>query len=1002
MNKSYGLVWNQAQGCWNVASEGTRRRGKSSGARRVIAAAVALLGLGALAPAHALPTGHDIVSGTGNVLTFNNGQGMSINQHSDKLIINWNDFSIGAGQKVTFNQPGSTSIALNRVITGHSSNIQGQIDANGRIFLVNPNGIVFGHGAQVNVGGLVASTQNISDADFNNGTYRFAGGVGSFVNNHGTITTTPGGSAALLGRSVNNTGIIQAQMGRVALGAGNDFTVSFDASNLLNLQVNGGVVGALAENGGLLKADGGQVLMTAQAAGSLQQAVVNNTGVIEARTLQGNAGRITLDGGGAGIVRVGGALNASAMAGPGNGGMIVTKGADVQVHLATRVHTQANNGQTGTWKIGSADVNVNQTAAGAGSTMIGDTLSRNLATTNIELASTTGNLSVNVPILWSSGNKLKLDSAGDINLNGALTALGTHAGVAMTAADHINLNKNLALPGVGNSLALNYGGSLNLNNGAVVTLSGKGASFKSNGYFYNVIQDLAQLQGINNNLGDYYVLGNRINGGSMRSIGGDHGTFHGIFDGLGNTMSNISVSGAGPYVGLFGASTGRISNVNLASLSISAASSVSSFASVGGLVGQNAGAISNVTATGMRVNSGSARANTVGGLVGTNLADGIIDRASVAGYVYGNTNTQAIGGLVGENAGRVTNSVSNVAVSGSMGRNAAGGVGGLVGVNSGKNSYIADSSSLGLTSTSYGGLNVGGLVGYNDGGVIERVFSVGNTNGYSTSNTGGLVGLNGGEIRHAYSSGRVNGYGGTATGGLVGRNQNGDLTHVKASGVVWDTCGANVGGLVGSHNGGTIFSAEATGAVTGGANSRVGGLAGSNYSGTIQSSVARGKTMGGTNSHTGGLVGYNGGRLMAVEATGEVSASANSFVGGLVGTNVASDRGIVSGAASGNVRGESRSLVGGLVGQNNGEVLVSSASGMVSGGSYTTLGGLVGLNMGKVEQSPASGKVNFLPGNYGQIYGGLVGVNYGHMRYNSVSGNAALVPLAGLNYGTIQ
>ncbi|MGT2456968.1 ESPR-type extended signal peptide-containing protein [Cupriavidus basilensis] len=108
MNKSYALVWNQAQGCWNVASEGARRRGKSGGARRVIAAAVALLGLGALAPAHALPTGNVIVSGTGNVASYNNGRDMSINQSSDKLIINWNGFSVGAGRESSSISPTAT------------------------------------------------------------------------------------------------------------------------------------------------------------------------------------------------------------------------------------------------------------------------------------------------------------------------------------------------------------------------------------------------------------------------------------------------------------------------------------------------------------------------------------------------------------------------------------------------------------------------------------------------------------------------------------------------------------------------------------------------------------------------------------------------------------------------------------------------------------------------------------------------------------------------------
>ncbi|MCA8355778.1 two-partner secretion domain-containing protein, partial [Burkholderia cepacia] len=180
-------------------------------------------------------------------------------------------------------QPDVKSIALNRVIGTNGSQIHGQIDANGKVFVVNPNGVVFGAGAQVNVGGLVASTKNISDADFLAGNYRFSGTSGQSVENAGTIAATEGGSVALLGARVSNTGVIRAKAGRVALGAGNAFTVNFDGNGLLNLQVEGGAMDAQAHNGGLLSAEGGEVLMTARAANSLLNAVVNNSGTIEAQ-----------------------------------------------------------------------------------------------------------------------------------------------------------------------------------------------------------------------------------------------------------------------------------------------------------------------------------------------------------------------------------------------------------------------------------------------------------------------------------------------------------------------------------------------------------------------------------------------------------------------------------------------------------------------------------------------------------------------------------------------
>jgi len=1006
VNKIYALVWNHSQNCWNVAHEGVRRRCKSS-RKQVIGSALLLLGMGGLTPAFALPTGGVVVSGSADILGYDNGQKMSINQHTDKLVTNWTDFSVGAGQSVKFNQPSTSSVALNRVIGNNVSSIKGQVDANGRVFLVNPNGVLFGQGAQVNVGGLVATTQGISDADFLAGKYTFAGNSNAEVVNYGTITAAQGGSVALLGSQVRNDGTIKAELGRVALGAGTGFTLNFDGNNLLDLQVNGAAINALAKNGGLLKADGGQVLMTAKSAGTLLQAVVNNQGTIEAKTLSGKAGRIMLDGGDTGTVQVGGALTASAFNSYGSGGVIEVKGDRVQTQLGVQVDTRASNGQTGTWSTRSANITVSPTAASPAGTAFSDTISRNLSSTNIELVSAAGDVSINGPLTWNSGNKLTLKSATDINLNGALSATGTGASIALNAGNDLNLNNKIILSGINNGLDLDYGSRSSMGNDSQVTLSGAGARFNSNGAGYTVIQNVAQLQNVNNNLNGLYVLGNKIAGyGSFKSIGGDS-QFTGVFDGLGNTISGLSVTNLGSSVGLFSSSSGSISNVNLLSMNVSGGSSNLGFSSIGGLVGTNSGTISNVTTTSVNVSAGSRSANVVGGLVGSNLG-GTVEKTSTAGTLTGNSYTLSIGGLVGENitnawgVASVANSASAANISGYMQRNLTGGVGGLVGTNNG--GYITDSSSKGATSSSYAGLNIGGLVGFNQNGTVERSVSSGTVRGSGASNVGGLVGLNANSsISQSSSSSVVTGYGSLAAGGLVAMNQNSTLSDVKASGNVTDSSGANVGGLVGSNNFGRIDTAEALGVVVAGANSRVGGLVGNNYGGAVSHSVARGKTSGGTNSHAGGLVGFNDGNLQSVEASGDVYGSSNSFVGGLVGTNGNNiGNTIESASASGSVKGESRSLVGGLVGQNDAQIVNSSTSSMVSGGSYAIMGGLIGLNKGSVRQSVASGKINVLSSGYYQTYGGLVGANYGEMLYNGVSGNALLVPLAGINQGIIR
>ncbi len=370
MNKSYTLVWNQATGCWNVASEGTRRRSKSGRGKALVVAGASLLGLFCQAPAFALPSGATVVSGDAGFQTSTNGRHMVVNQQSHKLITNWNEFSVRADERVSFHQPGQDAVALNRVIGRNGSDIQGRIDANGKVFLVNPNGVVFGKSAQVNVGGLVASTLDLADRDFLAGNYQFSGDSGATVSNAGSLKASEGGSIALLGARVSNDGVIQAQLGDVALGAGQGINLNFDGDGLLNLQVDKGSVDALAHNGGLIRADGGQVLMSARSADSLLKTVVNNQGTLEARTLRSTEGRIVLDGGEQGTVRVAGKQDASAIGG-GNGGLVLNQGANVEIQRTAQVDTHADQGATGTWRILSHEVSVaaagQANAAGDGS-----------------------------------------------------------------------------------------------------------------------------------------------------------------------------------------------------------------------------------------------------------------------------------------------------------------------------------------------------------------------------------------------------------------------------------------------------------------------------------------------------------------------------------------------------------------------------------------------------------------------------------------------------------
>ncbi|WP_412527123.1 GLUG motif-containing protein [Burkholderia lata] len=861
MNKTYALVWNGTQRCWTAVGETARRRGKSGGKRAAVAA-VSLLGFAAL-PAFALPSGEAITSGKADIVRSDDGRTMNINQHTDKLITNWQDFGVANGERLSFNQPNSQSLALNRVIGNNGSRIDGQISANGRVFLVNPNGVLFGAGAQVNVGGLVASTRNLSDADFLAGNYRFSGNSTQAVINNGTLTAADGGSIALLGARVANNGAIQARLGRVALGAGNAFTVNFDGNGLLNLQVDGGTVDAQASNGGLLKADGGEVLMTARAAGNLLDAVVNNTGTIEARGLDTRGGKITLDGG---TVQVGGNLDASAGTANAPAGSVVTRGERLNVAGNATVDTRAGNG-AGTWTIEAANAGV----GGDGGSIGADTLSRNLGTTHVALTNTKRDLTVVGPVAWTSDNTLTLTSAtGNVNLRHAVSASGNAAQLRVNATNQIRIDDAVRLTGQNAHFELNAKNHHVLaGDKAVVTLSGANASYRANGEDYTVLHTLADLRNVDANLNGRYVLGNGIDGmnAGFRSIGGNR-FFTGVFDGLGNTISRLSITNPGSNaVGLFAMNAGQIGNLKLASL-VASTTGASYTPALGSLVGINAGGrISNVEATNITVTGNGGEYGIVGGLVGRNL-NGTIDNVRFDGRVSGRPDSIAVGGLVGDNYGErsvITHSHANADVSlthASHIKPNAQSIGGLVGRNGGT---IANSSSSGRVA---GGeyMTVGGLVGQHDFGTLRDVSSSAMVLAGKGSHLGGLVGFNKGTIESATASGNVTADSEAIAGGLVGTNgAQGVIRHASTNNTV-TAPRSTIGGLVGVNEQGGLIEQASSSATIGGLLSRLGGLVAINR-GTIRASISR-ATLSGNPSFFGGLVWLNQGLIQSSSTAG--------------------------------------------------------------------------------------------------------------------------------------
>jgi len=265
------------------------------------------------------PTGGQVVSGTASINTVPGT--VTINQATTTAIINWQNFSIAAGELTRFQVPTSASATLNRVTGGNVSSIYGTLESNGQLYLINPNGILIGSSGVINTAGFVASTLDFSDAQFNaQGNLNFSGSSNASVNNQGTINASLG-NVYLIATQVDNGGTITAPQGNVGLAAGSqvllqsvgdqhlfvqvDSTATPQATGVTNtgtirsaaaeLKAAGGNAYALAiNNSGNIAATGiatinGQVYLTADGAD------ITNSGAISAQQANGNGGTVVLN-----------------------------------------------------------------------------------------------------------------------------------------------------------------------------------------------------------------------------------------------------------------------------------------------------------------------------------------------------------------------------------------------------------------------------------------------------------------------------------------------------------------------------------------------------------------------------------------------------------------------------------------------------------------------------------------------------------------------------------
>ncbi|MCS0581913.1 filamentous hemagglutinin N-terminal domain-containing protein [Massilia pinisoli] len=284
--------------------------------------------------AGAVPTSPKVAAGQatfsqqGTVFTITNTPG---------TIINWQTFSIDAGETTQFIQQSADSAVLNRVLGQDPTKILGALQSNGKVFLINPNGILFGQGSRVDVNGLVASSLNITDADFLAGNKTFqAGAVAGTVRNEGSITTPKGGQVFLIAPDVENAGVITTPKGDVVLAAGNSVQLVDSSDPDLRVEISAPAEQAL--NLGQVIAKGGRIgiygaLVSQRGTANADSAAVGENGRIVLKA----SGAVTLDA--ASVTSAGGGDTA-------DGGTVKVLGEQVAVVKGAGIDASGRNGGT--------------------------------------------------------------------------------------------------------------------------------------------------------------------------------------------------------------------------------------------------------------------------------------------------------------------------------------------------------------------------------------------------------------------------------------------------------------------------------------------------------------------------------------------------------------------------------------------------------------------------------------------------------------------------------
>ena len=956
----------------------------------------------------ALPSDGNVVGGQATIQHVNPNQ-LDIQQTTDKAILNWKSFSIAADESVHFIQPSIHSVALNRVVGADPSVILGQLQSNGRIFLLNPNGILFGAGAQIDVGGLLATTLQIRDEDFMAGRYLFAQdplkGLKS-VMNQGTLHVSDHGFVVLAAPGVSNEGMIVANLGKVVLGSGQALTVDLMGDGLISYALSGKVLNQVigvdgrplssaVSNTGTIQADGGHVILQANAAGEIFSAVVNQSGVIRARSLVTQEGVVRLDGGDSGLVQVAGTLDASGLSIGQKGGRVSVLGQSVQLKGSASINASGDvaGGRVlvgGNYQGAEPESNAATTVVTAGASITADAISQGDGGMVIVWADGhtgyAGDVSAKGGQSGGNGGFVEVSGKNTLGFSGQVdtSAPVGRTGTLLLDPSDITIS-NLANSNI--SVGPTFTGTALTSNLNVTTLQ---TALGTNNVIVDTTSPFASAGNITVSNAVTWASGNFLELRAHNNItvnAGISSTDLGLLRLIGN-QDGIG----GGNVALNAAISSRLGGMELSGV---------------GITGNAAGTI---TTTGLaNQNAGNVTINATGAvsLVGAVTANGGTAGAGTPGRAGG---TVTITGATG-----VTTGVITANGSASNGVNQAGGNGGTIQVTS------TNGVTTGNLAASGGNAGTGTATGGTGGTIAVTNSGAGNVSlGTVTVRTGNAIGTGSaaaGSVSAMNSAagaflqtGAIDTRGGNnGTGGSVTLSSAGALQFSAAS-TMQSTGGTALAGTTGNNGGDVNLSGltiTTTGAITAsGSNGNGANQAGGN-AGTITvtsngalTTSAGALTASGGNAGTGNAAGGNGGAISLTNnsaTTGNITTGAlTARTGNAIGTGAGGTAGSVAvtqnnATAGATLQTAAINTSGGTKGAG-GAVVLNSASNVNVTSTITTTGGAVVA--GGTHAGAAGGNVTIT--GVDRTVTGLITASGGPaVGTDQAGGNAGIVSISG-------